>query len=108
MLPVATQGSPLKSLSVGRTKACTWNRYLIHEPQNLFGNIVGGVSWLTLANNPLPLVESSMLIHNMNRSPLRILSRFQDYFSQTRMGVEDFAHIRQCCAHFEGQGELTN
>ena len=43
MLPVATQGSPLKSLSVGRTKACTWNRYLIHEPQNLFGNIVGGV-----------------------------------------------------------------
>ncbi len=37
-------GSPLKSLSVGCTKARAWNRYLVHKTQDRFGNIVGGVT----------------------------------------------------------------
>ncbi|GHO88608.1 reverse transcriptase/maturase family protein [Dictyobacter formicarum] len=40
----------MEALSVGGTQLSSWDRSLIHETQNLFGNIVGGVLSPLLAN----------------------------------------------------------
>jgi hypothetical protein len=60
LLHVAIKRCAMKAISIGCTQLSSRDRYLIHETQNLFGNIVRGVISPLLANIALHGMEEAI------------------------------------------------
>ncbi|MBO0794284.1 MAG: hypothetical protein J2P36_25505 [Ktedonobacteraceae bacterium] len=83
LMHLALKWCPMEAVSIGRTQLSSRDRHLIHETQNLFGNIVRGVISPLLANVALHGLEEALGIRRRKTGGItgpRALVRYADDF----------------------------